>query len=212
MNDIDMLIDDLTGSLKPVRSLTVGGGRLLFAGIGLASIFLAVALMGMRTDLTALAPDPITLISSGLFFLFGVSCGITATRMARPAVGAASDGWRWALAAMLLLPGIALGEMLFFPALRGGASADLGVVCLERGLVASLATAVFLTLWLRRGAPVRIELAAWLVGFAAGSVGAVAIALTCPDGDIGHVGIWHTAIIIVSGGLARLSLPRLLRW
>ncbi len=212
MNNIDTLIDELAGSLKPVRSLTVGSGRLLFAVLGLTSVALAVALLGMRADLAALAPDPIVLISGGLYLLFGIACGITVTRMARPAVGAASDGWRWALAAMLLLPAIALGEMLLFPSLRLSASADLGIGCLVRGVAVSLATGTLLTLWLRRGAPVRVELAAWMVGFAAGSVGAVAIALTCPGGDIGHVGIWHSAIIIVSGGLARLSLPRLLRW
>lgn len=212
MNNTDNLIDQLAGTLEPVRPLSLTAGRALFGVCATASVITAVLLLGVRADLAAFTPNPVLLISAGLFFLFGIACGVTLTRMARPAVGAMSNGWRWALAAMLLLPAVAVVEASLFPAFRAGTSVTEGIGCLARGVGVGSATAALLTFWLSRGAPVRVELASWLVGFAAGSVGAVAVALTCPDASVGHAGIWHSAIILVSGGLTRVLLPRYLRW
>lgn len=212
MNDTDMLIDDLAGSLRPVRAIPVSAARAGLCGLGALTIVLALAKLGMRRDLSAFEPEALTLLSSGLFLLVGIACGLAATRMARPAVGAANDGWRWAVAAMLLLPAVAIGQALLFPELRLGMAVSDGIACLGRGSLAGLATAGLLTAWLRRGAPVRVELASWLVGLSAGSVGAVAIGLSCPAESLSHIGLWHSAIIVINGAIGRLVLPRVLRW
>jgi hypothetical protein len=212
MTDIDALIDDLTQSLEPAPASSLAGARVAVVGAAGVTVAAALLLLGIRPDLANAQPEGVPLLSAGLFLLAALSCGLAATRMAKPAVGNANSGWRWAVAAMALLPLVALVQGLLFPSLRLGLSLADGIGCLARGVLAGTAVAAVLTVWLRRGAPVRIHQACWLVGLSAGAVGAVAVALTCPDGDLSHIGLWHSAIVLAGGGISRLALPRLLRW
>ena len=211
MKSTDTLMDELAGSLRPVRTVPLSVARGALAIVGAATVGAALSI-SERPGVLSSTSSSIALLSLGLFFLVGAACGTAVTRMALPAVGAANNGWRWAVAAMLLLPASALCKALFFPAVSAGNSLDEGAACLLHGLLAGAATAILLTLWLRRGAPVRIELASWLVGLSAGAIGAAAIALTCPHASLSHIGLWHSAIVVVSGILGRLALPPALRW
>ncbi|MEO7603128.1 MAG: DUF1109 domain-containing protein [Sphingomicrobium sp.] len=211
MSDFNLLIDELTATMVPVRPLSLRRGAALFAAVAAISVAAGGLILGLRPDIVQLRPDDTVLMSIGLFAVLGLACAGTVVRMARPGVGRASDGWRWALAAMLVLPVVAAIEAILFPALRIGIGVE-GSICLARGLVAAVASAAAATWWLRRGAPVRIETASWLVGLGAGSVGALAVAISCPDDALAHIGLWHGAIIPVAGGLSRLVLPRFLRW
>ena len=83
---------------------------------------------------------------------------------------------------------------------------------LAMGLLAGLASAAVLVAWLRRGAPTSPERAGWITGIAAGSLGMFAFSLYCPDDSIYHIGLWHSASVIVAALLGRLIVPRLIRW
>ena len=212
MPDLDHLIDNLSQGLKPVRPVSSAAGLTLFAAVALATLLGAMWLWGLSAAVGDLRPSPMTLMSGGLFFLLGLAGGWTLTRMAQPTIGAQNNGWRWAAGAVAVLPVAALILMFASSAAQTGVSLDAGIGCLIRGLVASLAVAAALTWYLRRGAPLRVHTASLLVGLTAGAVGAVAVALNCPDDGLAHIGLWHAAIVAVAGALGRLSLPPLLRW
>lgn len=211
MTDFDVLIDDLTATMEPVRPLSFRRGAALLAVVAAITLAAGGLILGFRPDIVRWRPDDTVLMSIGLFSILGLACAAAVVRMARPGVGRASDGWRWALAAMLVLPAVAAIEALLFPAIRIGLGVE-STICLVRGLIAAVASAAAATWWLRRGAPVRIETASWLVGLGAGSVGALTVAISCPDDALTHVGLMHGSIIVFAGGLSRMVLPRFLRW
>ena len=185
---------------------------MLFAAIALATLLGAIWLWGLSAAVAELRPNPMTLLSGGLFFLLGLAGGWTLTRMARPTIGAPNNGWRWAAGAVAVLPVAAVAFALVDPAARSGVSLEDGLGCLVRGLVASLAVAAAMIWYLRRGAPLRVRTASWLVGLTAGAVGAVAVALNCPDDALAHIGLWHAGIVAAAGAVSRIALPPLLRW
>jgi hypothetical protein len=212
MPNLDDLIVDLSQGLQPVRPISPMGGQILVGVLALSTLIATGAWWGMRDDVLAATPAPITALSIGLFFLLAVAGGWSLTRMAQPRVGMSNNGWRWAVAAVAVLPSIALFLAIQSPVDRVFMTWEGGIGCLLRGLGASLLVAVGLTFWLRRGAPMRINVSAWLIGLVAGAVGAIAVALTCPDDALTHIGIWHAAVVGATAVVGRLSLPRLLRW
>ena len=96
--------------------------------------------------------------------------------------------------------------------LVAGAIADVAAVVIGDGVVASLVVAIAAVAFLRRGAPVAIERAGWLVGLAAGALGSVAYGITCPLDTLTHVGIVHVAPVAIGAVLGRIVVPRLIRW
>ena len=208
----DPLIDQLTGSLEPGRPLSVGHGRLAVLGAAAVTLAAAIAVIGIRPDLLAIQPAPLVAVTGGLFALLALAAGLAATRMVRPSVGLVQSGWRWALAAVLVLPVMAILQVIAFPSRAADMEPAAGLVCLGLGLVASVLTVIVLAQFLRRGAPVSISRASWLVGLTAGAVGALAVTIGCPDETLGHQGIWHAAIVLLPALATRLILPRLLRW
>lgn len=212
MSDLDQMIDKLAGELMPVRPVNPAIGQLLFAAVAVGTLLLAMIVWGLSAPMGALRPSQVAVLSCGLFFLLGVAGGWALTRMARPRIGRSSNGWRWTAVAVALLPVSAVLLTLFAGAPWTGASWSEGIGCLVRGLIASIAMATALTLWLRRGAPLRIHTAAWLVGLTSGAVGALAVALTCPEQSLSHIGVWHAGIIATAAVIGRITLPSALRW
>jgi hypothetical protein len=80
------------------------------------------------------------------------------------------------------------------------------------GIGAALLVFALLTLWLRRGAPTAPDRAGLVAGVAAGAFGSFAVSLHCPDNDIVHIGLWHSAAVVAMAGLGRVLIPRLVRW
>ena len=212
MTDLDTLIDDLAGMAAPVRRQSAGLGRLAMAAIAVATLALVYLIYGFRADVMTAQPTPMWSVAAGLMLILAVAAGTSAVRMARPQVGAPGSGAPWALAALLLLPAIALAGILEDPDRVAGLAIGPGLRCLTLGLVAALGTLAFLVAWLKRGAPVSPGRAAWLAGLAAGAVGALAVTLECPQDALAHVGVWHVGVPLVAGGIAWLLLPRFLRW
>jgi hypothetical protein len=65
---------------------------------------------------------------------------------------------------------------------------------------------------LRRAAPARPGLAGAVVGLAAGGIGAILYALTCPDDSPLFVAAWYSFAIVIVTGACSMAGRRWLRW
>lgn len=207
--DLDALADDLR-PVRPIRPWSVAAIALLAA---MGGGMLVIGLIGVRTAYGASFADPIFVLRAGLLALLAIACLVSIARMARPSLGSSHGGWRWALAAAGIVPlaavvvaiadGVPLSERMHMWD---------GMECLRWSLGIALATGAALTLWLRCGAPVYPERAGWLVGLAAGSLGAFAYALHCPHDDIVYIAIWNVIALVAAAVIGRLAVPHAIRW
>lgn len=212
-NPSDALIAELVGDLEPVKPLRFGTGlaaTLAAAGISAAAV---VTVLGARPDWVFGSADPMHLVATGLFAGLGLAASATVIVMSRPQVGSDHSGWRWAAGMAALLPLAAL--IVEFE--RGGPVVthqvmERGGLCAAIGIGAALLVFALLTLWLRRGAPTAPARAGLVAGVAAGAFGSFAVSLHCPNNDIVHIGLWHSAAVVAMAGLGRALIPRLVRW
>jgi hypothetical protein len=206
------LIDSLVADLAPVAPMRSGPAIARTAAAVLASVAAIALFFGLRGHVSALF-----LLSAGLFLVLGIATALTLIAMARPQVGSDrtgwNSGWAWAAAMAALLPAstLVLG-LSHLPSAWAESDPRGGLLCFGMGLLAGLASAAVLVAWLRRGAPTSPDRAGWLVGIAAGSLGMFAFSLYCTDDSIYHIGLWHSAAVVVSALLGRLIVPRLIRW
>lgn len=202
------VIDSLVAELAPAPPMRTAPALGRTALAVLASIALIALVLGLRDHVSALF-----LLSAGLFLVLGLAASLTVIAMARPQVGSDRSGWAWAAAMAALLPATTLLMGLPHPGAAWAQSdAEAGLRCLAMGLVSGLASGAVLVAWLRRGAPTSPERAGLVTGLAAGSLGMFAFSLYCPDDSIYHIGLWHSASVIVAALLGRLIVPRLVRW
>jgi hypothetical protein len=212
MPSTDDLIDRLTADLEQRRAVSPGAGRAMFGAVALLTMFAVAVLLGMRRDFVAGMPHSVPLMSELMLLCAGCAVAATLTAMARPEVGAVRGGWQWAVAAIAILPVAALVTAAGDNAQRALMLPPVGSFCLAVAAIASIASIVLLTIWLMRGAPTSPTRAAWLVGIAGGTVGAISIGLSCPEDAITHIGTWHVGGIFLAAVVSRLVLPRFLQW
>ena len=214
MNDksTEALMTDLVADLAPVEPLRIANGALLaLAGFGL-SVALVFALGYPRQDVLAGQPAEVFMLATGLFVFAGTACAAAALLMASPRVGAARNGWQWAVAMLGLLPVAAL-LALFSPETNFAENeAGHGIICLTASLALGLITGGLLTAWLRRGAPASPERTGWVIGLASGAAGIAAFSFSCPYDSVLHLGIWHFSAVALSGIIGRLAVPPIVRW
>ena len=206
-------IDSLVADLTPVTPVRPRGALGLVLGTTALAITWVAFRFGIRPDLLAGAPHPIVMIRGGILLLLGFASLAGVATAARPGVGQASHGWRWALAAAALFP---LTSVLL-SLVNGGFPADVvhspdGPWCLKISAVCGLLIGGALTAWLRRGAPTALNRAGWLVGLAAGSFGAFAYGLHCPSTTVYYVGLWYSGAVALCALAGRLIVPPLIRW
>jgi hypothetical protein len=209
----DALIAELVEGLEPVRPLRFAAGMALALAAAAVSAAVVLWLQGPRADLLAGRVNPMHLVTTGLFLGLALAASVTVIVMSRPQVGSDHAGWRWAagMAGLLPLTGVIVAlsrgaETLSEQAMRDGAE------CFATGGAASLLVLAALTLWLRRGAPTAPDRAGLVAGVAAGAFGIAAVSLHCPDNDIVHIGVWHSAVVVAMAGLGRVLVPQLIRW
>lgn len=205
----------LAGDLTPVRRLRAAEGLMLPALATLAAAVFVIAVMGLRQDLMDMTPHPMFFIRSGTLLLLGAAATAVVVNMARPAVGGAQggQGWLWALAAAALFPLTGLVMLAFEPPADMAMIAPAyGIECLRMSLAAGALIGATLVLWLRRGAPTAPNRAGWMVGLAAGSLGALAYSLHCPFNSVYYIGLWYTAAVGLCAVAGRVLVPRLVRW
>lgn len=209
----DDVIGQLVADLHPVTPLhrRLGIVRILFALV--ISVGFVVYGLGVRSDIASGQPDPMFLTSSGLFLVLALASAWSAIDMARPSVGTRRDGWAWTAMMAAVLPLAALGLIAIDLFTGQHFRIDTGgIQCMSVGVIAGGLTLATLVLWLRRGAPSSPQMAAMLVGVAAGSAGIFGVSLCCPQNSLIHIGIWHGGTVVLTGVLGWLVLPRFLAW
>lgn len=212
MTDLDFLIDDLAADAAPVQRQRSGLAHMVLAALAALSVAVLGVVYGLRADVATLSAPTPTLMAIGLLAILAAAAGGQAIRMARPQVGAPSSGVSWMTGAVGLLPLIALATVATQPGAVAGLDAEIGSHCLGVGIASGVASLAFLGFWLRRGAPVAPERAAWLAGLAAGAVGAAAVTIECEFDNVVHLGLWHVAVVAALAVAGRAILPRFIRW
>lgn len=212
-NPSDTLIASLVGELQPVKPLSFARGLAYALAAAATSALAVVAAFGIRPDLMAGRFDPVYLIATGLFLVLGIAAAVTVIVMSRPQVGNEHGGWVWAAAMVALLPVAAMIVSVSSGSdILSRESLVHGLECLMVGGGALVLVFAILVSWLRKGAPTAPDRAGLLTGVAAGSLGIFAFSLHCADNDIVHIGLWHSAVVLLMAGLGRTLVPRLVRW
>ena len=209
----DDFLDQLSGTLKPVRPVSDRRVLISLAGLAVVGLVLVAATLGARPDLLAGTPHPMMPLRSGMLLMLGGICAAAAGAMARPGVGRGNRAWLAALAMAATFPLAALALAVTDPA--GTFKAvwwPSAITCLTVSLTAAMAFAVPLVLHLRRGAPVAPERAAIVTGLAAGSLGVLVYSIHCPANHIAYIGLWYGMAIALATLAARLIIPHLIRW
>lgn len=206
-------IDDLVADLTPVAPVAPRHAWALVLGLTAAAVAVVAWQFGMRADIAEGHPAGLVVLRGGMLLLLGSACLSAVAAAARPGVGQASTGWRWALGGALLFPLAALMLTLNEGAMpMAELTSPNGRWCLTIGGLSGLTIGGALTLWLRRGAPVALNRTGWLVGLAAGAFGTFAYSLHCPSLTVQYIGIWYTAAVGLCALAGRLTVPRLVRW
>lgn len=209
----DILIAELVGSLEPVKPMRFSHGMgytLLAAAISTAVV---ISMLGLRADLQAGSFVPIPLVAAGLFFGLGLASSVTVVVMSRPSVGTDHNRWTWVAAMTALLPAAGLiASISNSNALLSQDSISHGLDCFAIGTSASFVVFATLVWWLKKGAPTALDRAGLVTGIASGSFGIFAFGLHCPENDLVHIGVWHSAVVLMVGAIGRIFVPSLVRW
>ncbi len=81
---------------------------------------------------------------------------------------------------------------------------SVGIACLVAGLAHAIPVAVLSWLLLRRGFAVNPVAAGAVAGTLAGLAGVTMLELHCPNFQVLHVLVWHTAVVPVAGAAGAL--------
>lgn len=105
---------------------------------------------------------------------------------------------------VLALAVLATEFTLLFREPTGAGFLKAGVICLAMGSVHAMAAAVLCVLVLRRGFAVEPAAAGVAGGTLAGLAGIALLELHCPNFEMAHVLVWHTAVLplCVAAGVA----------
>jgi hypothetical protein len=210
-------IDALVEDLQPVRRVKPRDNLLLVVGATLIASFIVAMTTGVRADVMAGNPHPIVIIRAGLLLLLGLATTLAVATAARPSVGKPHNGWMWALAAASLFPLAAFCQFVYDyfagqPLSHFSEDFEFGMLCLTVSCLSALWVGGFLTLWLRRGAPIALNRAGWLVGIASGSFGTFCFNVHCNSVSIFYIGFWYSLAVALCAVAGRLIVPRLIRW
>lgn len=209
----DTFLEGLVADLKPVRPLRRSAGMVWAVLALIAGPPLLGLAYHLRADLSALRPDPLFVISAGLFLALALSSAWAVVDMARPWVGMRREGWGWSAAMAGVLPLGALGLAAIDWLRSEPVAIDAGgYTCLALGCAAALMTLAVLVVWLRRGAPSSPRRAGLVSGVASGAAGIFAVSLYCPHNELLHIGLWHGAAVAAMGLAGFGLVPRLIRW
>lgn len=206
------LIAGLTEELEPVRAFRPRDGFAIVAVTAIVSFALTQLGEGVWMEGVAGGASPFFWVTNGLLLLLGFAATVTVIAMASPSVGHKHETPKWGAAMVSVLPLAALISITSRP--EGFAVLQDGYVwhCISSSMLASALTLIGLALWLRRGAPVSINMAGWFAGLAAGAIGTVVYGLSCPVDTIAHLGIWHTTPLFAMAVIGRIAIPRIISW
>ena len=210
---MSQMIENLVEELTPVKPMKNRDGLALT--LAAAAFFAAavVVLSGLRDDILMGMVHPMFFLRGGALLLLGVTSSYAVVAMSQPAVGNSFKGWIWALVAALLFPATAIVmAMIAAPDEMAIFVPREGLICLSVSVLCGTGIAAAQVHWLRKGAPVALARAGWLVGMSSGALGAAAFSLHCPFNSIFYIGFWYTLAVTICAILGRLVVPKLIRW
>ncbi|MBN8731610.1 MAG: DUF1109 family protein [Acidobacteria bacterium] len=180
--------------LKPVRPLP----STLVVVVG--AIALASALAGLHMLTMGargwLALSPLQSLSLGLLF---VSIVILAAVSLNATLRPAARSFVPALAPLLLLPlGFASLALFLFDAYPQQHFFADGIACLSGGFMIALLTSALTFAFARRGYPLNWPLTGALIGALGGTVALLALQVSCPDHESGHLLVFHGLAMLAS--------------
>jgi len=213
-----MKTDDLVGMLAagvgPVAPRAVERRYAAAFGWGaFGSILLMALFLGVRPDLSEAARLPMFWVKLAFPALMIVAALYTVLRLSRPGVPvphapaliAAPIAAMWLLA-VLALASAEAGQRgaLIFGETWAECPFNISLVALPSFLAA---------MWAMKGlAPTRAALAGGAAGLLAGSMGALAYALHCPEMAAPFLGIWYLLGMLIPAAVGALIGPLVLRW
>ena len=211
------LIAALTEDVSPVKPVRPREGAALIVFASVAACIACIVIFGFWQGTINGEASPYFWISNGLLAFVGASSTTALVASALPRVGAQSQGHQWSVGMLAIFP---VAAIIAFMSYEAGHDHSIGMndagllywECALYGLAASSVVAAAAIAFLRRGAPVSLNRAGWLIGLASGSLGALAYNLTCPMDSLMHVGIWHVLPVFVAGVFWRYAAPPLIRW
>ncbi len=210
---MDSLIDALAADLHPVKPLADRPVQMMLAALLVVATLAVVAALGMRGDLLAGEPGAMFLMRCGTLAMLALISVAAVLAQAHPGVGRHHQGWKVAAAMAALYPLAGAAQAMADPDhARAMAALPSGWQCLGFSLAIALLCAVPMVLHLRRGAPVAPERAGLMLGLAAGSLGALAYNIHCPNNDLVYIGLWYGASVAGAALAGRLIVPRMIRW
>lgn len=206
------MIAAMTEELEPVRGFSQRDGLLLFGAATLVTIVGVAAIEGLWSGIVAGQAGPFFWVTNGLLLLLGLASAAAVIAMASPGVGNRHDAPKWSSAMLGVVPLAAIAAIFSRGSDRAGLSDPYALHCVSASLIAALVIGGTLTLWLRRGAPVSLNLAGWFTGLAAGATGTMLYGLSCPIDTVAHLGIWHVVPVAAAAMVGRLVVPKLVNW
>ena len=179
----------------------------------LGALTLTAGILRLNPALSREVFEPMFWVREAYCAVLGSLGLVAVTRLARPGVRlglvpaaiAVAVIAMWILAVMVLLAAPPqMRPHLFF----GGTAA----IC--PFLIALVAAPLLIAfLWVLRDlAPTRLRLAGAAAGFAAGSFGALAYSLHCPELAAPFIGVWYLLGVLIPTAIGASLGPRLMRW
>jgi hypothetical protein len=186
---------------------------LALAGGALIAFLLTAGLLKLNPALWHETSKPMFWVRESYCAVLGVLGFITVVRLARPGLrlGLVPIGIPVAVIAMWVLAGVTLVAASPQNRERLILGHTAGVCPFLIALIAAPLLIAFL--WVMRSlAPTRLRWAGAASGFAAGSIGALAYTLHCPELAAPFLAIWYLLGMLIPTAIGALLGPRLLRW
>jgi hypothetical protein len=208
------LVSLLAAGVEPIDTRrTARRHWLVLAGGLLAAIAMTAGILRLNPALSHEVFEPMFWVRESYCVILG-SLGLAAvTRLGRPGIrlGLVPAGigavviitWILAVTVLLAAPPAKRGHLLL---------GDTAAVC--PFLIALVAAPLFVAFtWVLRDlAPTRLRLAGAAGGFAAGSFGALAYSLHCPELTAPFIGVWYLLGMLIPTAIGALLGPRLMAW
>ncbi len=208
------LVSLLAAGVEPidVRGTARRYGLALIGGM-LGALAITVGILHLNRALSQEVFEPMFWVREAYCATLESLGLVAVTRLARPGIrlGVVPAGIGAVLIAMWTLAALIL---MMAPA-RDRAHLLLGAtaaVC--PFLITLVAAPLFVAfVWILRGlAPTQLRSAGAALGFAAGSFGALAYSLHCPELTAPFIGVWYLLGMLIPTAIGALFGPRLMRW
>ncbi len=206
----DLLIDQLSSGLRPVRRRSIARETGWLLALGALELALFLALARIRPDMGQAIAQPLLWWKLGGPAILAAIGLVTAVRSFSPLVAPRRG---LTLAAIAIGLAATIGSLIapygaVAPTLAERLAPAHGLGCAAAIIVLSLPMLAMLAIFMRRGASTHAEGSALAVGLAGGSWGAFLFAFFCPVNDPLYILVWYSAGAAAVTLAARLILPR----